>query len=71
MKQQIDIGTCIPGGQVEQWLPAMVQAGFECVSINFHMSLGGVDLRELASKIKEILGDSGCLLYTSPSPRDS
>ena len=59
MKQQIDIGTCIPGGQVEQWLPAMVQAGFECVSINFHMSLGGVDLRELASKIKEILGDSG------------
>ena len=51
MKQQIDIGTCIPGGQAEQWLPAMVQAGFECVSINFHMSLGGVELEELAAKI--------------------
>ena len=60
MKQQIDIGTCIPGGQAEQWLPAMVQAGFECVSINFHMSLGGVELEELAAKIRISLGTAVC-----------
>ena len=42
--KQIQIGTCIPGTQAEKWIPYMVDAGFECVAINFHMSLEGVDL---------------------------
>ena len=29
------------------WLPPMIQAGFECCAINFHMSLEGTDLAEL------------------------
>jgi sugar phosphate isomerase/epimerase len=57
--KQIEIGTCVPGGQAEKWLPHIVKSGFECVSINFHMTLGGVNLKELAGKIKDILGDSG------------
>ena len=57
--KQIKIGTCVPGGQAEKWLPHIVKAGFECVSINFHMTLGDVNLKELAVKVREIIGDSG------------
>lgn len=59
MMEQIKIGTCIPGIKTEEWLPAMIKAGFETVSINFHMSLENTDLRELSKKVKELLGDSG------------
>jgi sugar phosphate isomerase/epimerase len=55
--EQIKIGTCIPGTLAEDWAPHMVKAGFETVSINFHMSLEGIDLKELAPKVKGILGD--------------
>lgn len=55
---QIKIGTCIPGTKAVEWLPAMMEAGFETVSLNFHMSLENVDLLELSKKIKDILGDS-------------
>ena len=55
--EQIKIGTCIPGQRLEQWLPGMLEAGFECFEVNFHMSYGGVNLEELARKTKEIVGD--------------
>ncbi|WMJ87300.1 sugar phosphate isomerase/epimerase family protein [Anaerocolumna sp. MB42-C2] len=65
--EQIKIGTCIPGTKAKEWLPHMVKAGFETVSLNFHMSLENTDLKELAKEVKEILGDSGvrvsCLGY--------
>ncbi|NLK27477.1 MAG: sugar phosphate isomerase/epimerase [Clostridiales bacterium] len=56
--EQIKIGTCIPGTQVEAMLPHVIKAGFETISINFHMSLEGTDLAELAEKVKQIIGDS-------------
>lgn len=43
---QIKIGTCIPGTKAEEWLPAMIKAGFETVSLNFHMSLENTDLSD-------------------------
>lgn len=69
--KQIKIGTCIPGNKVEEWLPHFVKAGFETVSVNFHMSLEGMDLVELSKKVKDIIGDSGvevtCIgLYCNP-----
>mgnify|MGYP003759730673 CR=1 FL=1 len=69
--KQIKIGTCIPGTKVVEWLPHMIKEGFETVSINFHMSLEGVVLEELAKQVKDILGDSGvevsCLgFYCNP-----
>ena len=42
---------------LEQWLPGMLEVGFECFEVNFHMSYGGVNLEELARKTKEIVGD--------------
>jgi sugar phosphate isomerase/epimerase len=67
MMEQIKIGTCIPGFAAEAWLPYIIKAGFETVSLNFHMSLEGADLVELSKKVKDILGDSGvsvsCLGY--------
>lgn len=59
MMKQIDIGTCVPGQKALDWVPAMVDAGFECVALNFHMSTDGIEITELAPKVKELLGDSG------------
>lgn len=56
---KIDIGTCVPGSMLEAWLPALIKMGYECFSINFHMSLKGIDLQELAAKTRFLLQDSG------------
>lgn len=62
--EQIKIGTCVPGEKALDWLPHMVKAGFECVAINFHMSLQGIDLEEHAKKILEILEGTGVYVST-------
>ncbi len=59
MRKQIDIGTCVPGGIALEWLPAIVQHGFSCVSLNFHMSLGGIDLEKFAEQVMPILRENG------------
>jgi sugar phosphate isomerase/epimerase len=62
--EQIKIGTCIPGTRTVDWLPHIVKAGFETVSLNFHMSLEGTDLVELSKKVKDIIGDSNVQVST-------
>ena len=57
--KQINIGTCIKGRKALEWIPAMMDIGYECVAINFHMSTGDIDIKELAPKVLEKLGDSG------------
>ena len=74
--KQIKIGTCIPGDKVETWLPHFIKAGFETISINFHMTLNGTDLVKLSQRVKEIIGDSGVEvttlgLYCNPIQRES
>lgn len=48
--KQIKIGTCIQGPRAEEWLPGFLGKGFETFSLNFHMSLEGTDLEQLAGK---------------------
>ncbi|NLG25357.1 MAG: TIM barrel protein [Clostridiales bacterium] len=55
----IGIGTCVPGPLFADWAPALKGRGFECFSINFHMEFRGVDLAELAKKVRELLDGSG------------
>ena len=62
--EQIRIGTCIPGERAEAWLPHMIKAGFECAAINFHMSLHGMDLKELSLKLKDQLAGTGVYIST-------
>lgn len=62
--EQIKIGICIPGQQAEQWLPGMKDKGFECFAINFHMTYGGVDLKELAPKVLSMLEGTGTYVST-------
>ena len=57
--KQIKMGTCIPGTLATKWLPHFIKAGFETISLNFHMSLEGTDLTVLSNEVKEIMGDSG------------
>mgnify|MGYP006070431529 FL=1 len=56
--KQIGIGTCVPGTSAEKWLPHLVKEGFECVAINFHMSLEGMDLKKLAESVMPILKEN-------------
>ncbi len=57
--KQIDIGTCIKGRDALKWAALARDMGFECVAVNFHMTTGDVDIRELAPKLLDVLGDSG------------
>lgn len=54
---EIKIGTCIPNTEALKWIPGIVEAGFETVSLNFHMSLENTNLSELAKKAREITAD--------------
>lgn len=62
--KQIKIGTVIPGPHAAQWLPKMKDMGFETFSVNFHMTLEGVDLAWLADQTNEILKDSEAKVTT-------
>ena len=46
--KQIPVGTCIPGNDFMKWVPGLMDKGFECFTVNFHMSLNGLKLQELA-----------------------
>lgn len=57
--KQIAVGTCIPGRNFLSWVPALKDKGFECFSINFHMTFGDVKLAELAPRVHELLDGTG------------
>lgn len=61
---QIRVGTCIPGDFAEKWIPMLSDSGFETMSINFHMSLGDVDIREQGPKLKDICGQKSIDITT-------
>ena len=46
--KQIAIGTCIPGQKALEYLPHMVDKGFERFEICFHMEFYGVEIPEEA-----------------------
>ena len=56
--EKIRIGTCVPGQGTEQLLPHFIQAGFECVGLNFHMVFTEKDLPTYAEKVKRLLDGS-------------
>ncbi len=57
--EQIEIGTCVPGHMARQWLPHVLELGFECVALNFHMSLHDVRLPELAKEVMPVIRNAG------------
>jgi sugar phosphate isomerase/epimerase len=62
--KQIRIGTCVPGPFAESWMPHLVKAGFETVSVNNHMSLHGTKMEEQAPKLKALLEGTGVEITT-------
>lgn len=57
--KQIEIGTCVPGPRAMEWLPHLLPLGFECVSLNFHMTLDGMDLARFAEEVRPVLNEAG------------
>ena len=66
MKQNRDIliGTCLPGTETEKWLPALLSAGFETLSVNFHMSFSGVDIEKQGPALKAAAAEKGVRIST-------
>ena len=59
MMKQISVGTCVQGPLFTQWVPGLIDKGFECFTVNFHMSLDGVVLSELAPQVRSLLDGTG------------
>ena len=62
--KQIRIGTCIPSGRAIQWIPHMIEAGFETFAICNHMSLGNTKIEEQAPALLDIIKGSGTEITT-------
>lgn len=62
--KQIRIGTCIPGDKAESWIPHMVKAGFETLSINNHMTLGDIKMEEQAPRLLDMIAGTGVEITT-------
>ena len=53
--KKIKIGTCVPGHLTFQWGPHLVKAGYECLSLNFHMAYDQGNMAEFAKKVLSML----------------
>ncbi len=51
--KKILIGTCVPGHKFGELAKGFVEMGYEALAVNFHMSLYGVDLSELAKVARD------------------
>ena len=56
------IGTLLEARRTLQHIPALTQNGFECFEISFNESTSGLDLPEIAKRVKDDLGDSGAVI---------
>ena len=61
-KEKIRIGTLVNGMQGGSYMKQILHYGFESFSITFSKSLTGVNIKQLAGEVKEILGDSGVIV---------
>ncbi|MBE5769784.1 MAG: sugar phosphate isomerase/epimerase [Clostridiales bacterium] len=59
MHQPIKVGTCIPGHNFLSWVPHLKDKGFECFTVNYHMTLGDIVLEELAPQVNDLLDGTG------------
>jgi sugar phosphate isomerase/epimerase len=62
-EEKIRIGTLVKGGTgTADYLRQILPHGFESFSITFWQTLGGTDLRRLASEVKGVLAGSGAVV---------
>lgn len=57
MMKQIRIGTLVNGFDAERILPQIIPHGFESFSLTFWQTTNHKDLKEMAKKVKEIIGE--------------
>lgn len=57
--EQIHIGTCVPGQHALNYLPNMVDKGYERFEICFHMEYYGLDIKDLAPRIMDAVAPTG------------
>ncbi len=63
-KEAIRIGTLASGGAGANYIRQIMPHGFESFSLTFWQTLGGTDLKKLASEVRTALGDSGVRIST-------
>jgi sugar phosphate isomerase/epimerase len=55
--KQIRIGTLVPGSKAVQIIPEIIPHGFESFGITFWQTTNGIDLKELAKQLSDILSE--------------
>ena len=61
---KIRIGTCVSGNAAEKFAPGLAKYGFETMSMNFHMSFDGVDLKQQGPRMKAFAEENGIEITT-------
>lgn len=57
--EQIRIGTCVPGQHALEYLPHMVDKGYETFELCFHMEFYGQDITQLAPRVMDLIAPTG------------
>lgn len=60
--EKIRIGTLVPGAKAPGYIAQILPHGFESFALTFWQTLGDADLKQLAAKVKNALGDSGVII---------
>lgn len=63
-KETIRIGTLVKAASGVKYIKQIMHHGFESFSLTFAQSLQGMDLKQLAEEVKDVLGDSGITIST-------
>lgn len=57
--KQIHIGTVVPGQKALNYIPHMVDKGYERFELGFHMEYYGVDIKDLAPRLLDMIAPTG------------
>lgn len=60
--ENIRIGTCVNGPDAIKLIPQILPHGFESFDITFWKTTGGIDLTDLAKRVRESIAKSGAII---------
>lgn len=62
MNHPLRIGTLVGGSDAVRVIPQIGKHGFECYSLTFWQTTGGIDLKETAKRVNEIVAEQGAVI---------
>ncbi|NLE20791.1 MAG: sugar phosphate isomerase/epimerase [Clostridiales bacterium] len=63
-EKTLRIGSCMPGNAESEWFQPFLDAGFEALSVNFHMEYYGVNIEQQGPRMKAAAAEKGVEITT-------